>query len=103
MCRCSRPRRPRPAGRFARNNSLGSRILGPLPNVFTRQPGGRGASSPRARRATGGLMKRTLVRYKAKPDAAQENQRLIEQVFEELRTKAPQGVRYLALKLPDGS
>jgi hypothetical protein len=48
-------------------------------------------------------MKRTLVRYKAKPEAAQENKRLIEQVFAELRTKSPQGVRYLVLKLPDGS
>jgi hypothetical protein len=48
-------------------------------------------------------MKRTLVRYKARPEAAQENQRLIEQVFEELRMKSPADVRYLALKLADGS
>ncbi len=48
-------------------------------------------------------MKRTLIRYKTKPDSAQENQRLIEQVFEELRQKSPDGVRYLALRLGDGT
>ena len=48
-------------------------------------------------------MKRTLIRYKAKPERVQENERLIENVFEELRTKSPDGVRYLALKLDDGS
>jgi hypothetical protein len=48
-------------------------------------------------------MKRTLVRYKTKPEKAQENERLIEQVFQELRAKSPQGVRYLALKLGDGT
>jgi hypothetical protein len=48
-------------------------------------------------------MKRILVRYKAKPEQAAENQRLIEKVFEELRTKSPDGVRYLALRLDDGT
>ena len=48
-------------------------------------------------------MKRTLVRYKTKPEQAQENARLIEQVFEELKAKSPDGVRYLALKLDDGT
>ena len=48
-------------------------------------------------------MKRTLVRYKAKPEAAEANQRLIETVFEELQAKSPAGVRYLVLKLGDGS
>ena len=48
-------------------------------------------------------MKRTLVRYKTKPERAQENARLIEQVFKELKAKAPDGVRYLCLKLDDGT
>jgi radical SAM superfamily enzyme with C-terminal helix-hairpin-helix motif len=48
-------------------------------------------------------MKRTLVRYKAKPEEALANQRLIERVFEELRAKAPAGVRYMALRLGDGT
>ena len=48
-------------------------------------------------------MKCTIVRYKTKPETAQENERLIQQVFQELRAKSPQGVRYLALKLGDGT
>lgn len=48
-------------------------------------------------------MKRTVVRYKTKPEMAQENQRLIENVFAELHAKSPEGVRYLALRLGDGT
>jgi hypothetical protein len=48
-------------------------------------------------------MKRTLIRYKTKPDRAQENQRLIEGVFEELNAKSPDGIRYLVLRLDDGT
>ena len=48
-------------------------------------------------------MKRTVVRYKAKPEKVEENQRLIEKVFQELHAKSPGGVRYLALKLGDGT
>ena len=48
-------------------------------------------------------MKRTLVRYRTRPDQAEENERLIQQVFRELQQKRPEGVRYLALKLGDGT
>ncbi|HKX09095.1 MAG TPA: hypothetical protein VJN67_12930 [Stellaceae bacterium] len=48
-------------------------------------------------------MKRILVRYKAKPDKVAENTALIERVFEELRMTAPDDVRYLVLRLDDGS
>jgi hypothetical protein len=48
-------------------------------------------------------MKLTLVRYKTKSERALENQHLIEKVFEELRQKSLPGVRYVALKLDDGS
>ena len=48
-------------------------------------------------------MKRTVVHYKAKPEKVEENAGLIEKVFEELRAKAPDNVRYLALKLADGT
>jgi hypothetical protein len=48
-------------------------------------------------------MKRTLVRYKAKPELAQENARLIERVFKELHAQSPEGLRYLALRLGDGT
>jgi hypothetical protein len=48
-------------------------------------------------------MKRTVIRYKAKPEAADRNAGLIEKVFEELTAKAPEGVRYLVLRLEDDS
>jgi len=48
-------------------------------------------------------MKRTVVRYKVKPEMAEENTRLIRKVFEELRAKSPEGIRYLALRLGDGT
>ena len=48
-------------------------------------------------------MKRMVVRYKTKPEQAEENARLIEKVFEELRAKSPDSVRYLTLRLGDGT
>ena len=48
-------------------------------------------------------MKRTLVRYKTKSDRTAENERLVKQVFQELHAKAPEGVRYLAVRLGDGT
>ena len=48
-------------------------------------------------------MKRTVVRYRTKPETVQENERLIQEVFQELRAKSPEGVRYLAMKLSDGT
>jgi hypothetical protein len=44
----------------------------------------------------------TMIRYKTKPEAADENQRLIEGVFRELNEKAPPGVKYSALRLDGG-
>ena len=48
-------------------------------------------------------MKRTLIRYKTKPETTAENQRLIENVFRELQTKSVDGFRYVVLKLGDES
>ncbi len=48
-------------------------------------------------------MKRTLIRYKTRPETTEQNQRLIEDVFAELQEKSPDGIRYMALKLGDGS
>ncbi len=48
-------------------------------------------------------MKRTVVRYKAKPEKADENQRFVEAVFRELEAKQPEDVRYLVLRLADGT
>ncbi len=47
-------------------------------------------------------MKRILVRYKVKSDKAEENERYISNVFEELRQTAPEGLRYASFKLDDG-
>jgi hypothetical protein len=44
-----------------------------------------------------------LVRYRAKPDRIEENVRLIGAVFRELHAKAPPDVRYLVLRLSDGT
>jgi hypothetical protein len=48
-------------------------------------------------------MKRSLIRYRTKPETTLQNQRLIENVFQELQAKAPEGVRYMVLKLDDGT
>ena len=46
-------------------------------------------------------MKRTLIRYKAKPEAADKNAELVAAVFAELRATKPEGIRYLSLRLED--
>jgi hypothetical protein len=43
-----------------------------------------------------------VVRYRTKPECADENERLIRAVFAELAAKDPDGVRYAALRLQDG-
>jgi hypothetical protein len=48
------------------------------------------------------MMKTTLVRYQAKPDWADENQRLIEAVFSELEKRQPEGFSYRVFRLEDG-
>jgi hypothetical protein len=49
------------------------------------------------------MMKRTLIRYKTKPDMADKNAELIAGVFAELKATRPDGVRYLSLRLDDDS
>ena len=46
-------------------------------------------------------MKRTVIRYRTKPERADENARLVAAVFQELTAQAPDGVRYMALRLAD--
>jgi hypothetical protein len=43
----------------------------------------------------------TLVNYKAKPERADENERLIAGVFRELHAEGPADLRYMALRLED--
>jgi hypothetical protein len=46
-------------------------------------------------------MRRTLIRYKAKPEMAEKNAELVSAVFAELKAASPDGVRYLTLRLED--
>lgn len=46
-------------------------------------------------------MKRLIVRYKVKAGKADENQKLIEKVLEELHQNHPSGLRYASFKLSD--
>jgi hypothetical protein len=47
-------------------------------------------------------MSTSVIRYQTLPEAADENQRLIENVFAELAIKAPAGLRYSSFRLDDG-
>ena len=48
-------------------------------------------------------MSRTVVvRYKTRADAADENQRFVEQVFAQLAAEDPGGLRYATFRLADG-
>jgi hypothetical protein len=46
-------------------------------------------------------MKQRLIRYKTRPDAANENAELAAAVFSELGASKPEGVRYCCLRLDD--
>lgn len=47
-------------------------------------------------------MGEVVVRYKVKPESAEENQRLVEAVFAELAESDPGGIRYATFRLADG-
>ena len=47
-------------------------------------------------------MGEVVVRYKVKPDRADENQRLVEGVYAELARQDPAGFRYATFRLDDG-
>jgi hypothetical protein len=80
-----------------------SRILARFPGVYGSRRGIPPCGSQALSNAMEKTMKRTLIRYKTKPDAAELNAGLIAKVFEELQAKAPNGVRYLSLRLDDDS
>ena len=46
-------------------------------------------------------MKRTLIRYKTKPEMAEKNAELVAAVFAELKVVQPEDTRYLSLRLED--
>jgi hypothetical protein len=43
-----------------------------------------------------------VIRYRTKPESADENERLIRGVFAELAKQNPEGLRYAAFRLDDG-
>jgi hypothetical protein len=45
---------------------------------------------------------KSLIRYKTNPESADENQRLVENVYKELTARDPGGVHYATLRLEDG-
>ena len=44
----------------------------------------------------------SMVRYRLKPDRAEENVRLVEAVYAQLARERPEGLRYATFRLPDG-
>jgi hypothetical protein len=48
-------------------------------------------------------MRRTVIRYKTKPDMADRNAELVAAVFAELKAAQPEGLRYMSLRLEDDS
>ena len=47
-------------------------------------------------------MSSSMVRYKVRPDRADENEALVRAVYEELARQRPDGLRYATFRLPDG-
>jgi hypothetical protein len=47
-------------------------------------------------------VKTIVVRYQAKPERADENQRLVEAVFAEMEERQPEGFTYKVFRLDDG-
>ena len=45
---------------------------------------------------------RSVIRYRTKPEWANENHRLVENVYAELGARDPGGIRYATLRLEDG-
>ncbi|GAA3212347.1 hypothetical protein [Nonomuraea helvata] len=43
-----------------------------------------------------------MIRYETRPEVADDNQRIVEQVFAELNAEDPGGLRYMSLRLADG-
>src|SRR5579871_2554942 len=47
-------------------------------------------------------MRRVMVRYRVKPEAVAENERLVREVYDELAESDPGGFHYATFKLDDG-
>jgi hypothetical protein len=47
------------------------------------------------------MTRAVVVRYRTRPDAADDNERLIKAVFEELAAARPSGIRYLTVRVDE--
>ena len=47
-------------------------------------------------------MSSSMIRYKVRPDRADENEALVKAVYEQLGRERPEGLRYATYKLADG-
>ncbi|SDO40469.1 hypothetical protein SAMN05444050_4055 [Afipia sp. GAS231] len=75
-------------------------LPGPHPLADPQRPWGRDALlSQRVNKEN--AMKRTLIRYKTKPEMAEKNAELVAAVFAELKAAQLDGVRYMTLRLED--
>ena len=44
----------------------------------------------------------SMIRYKVRPDRADENEALVKAVYEQLARERPEGLHYATFRLPDG-
>ena len=47
-------------------------------------------------------MASSMVRYKVRPDRADENESLVKAMYEQLNRERPEGLHYATFRLPDG-
>jgi hypothetical protein len=47
-------------------------------------------------------MASSMIRYKVRPDRAEDNESLVKAVYEQLNQERPEGLHYATFKLPDG-
>jgi hypothetical protein len=47
-------------------------------------------------------MGNSMIRYKVRPDRADENEALVRAVYEQLARERPDGLHYATFRLPDG-
>jgi quinol monooxygenase YgiN len=47
-------------------------------------------------------MSKVIVRYRVKPECAEENERLVRAVYEELQQRGVEGLSYATFRLEDG-
>ena len=73
--------------------------MGPHPLADPKRPWDRSAAFAAANEEN--PMRRTVIRYRTKPEMADTNAELVAAVFTELKAVRPEGLRYMSLRLED--